>query len=92
MYILFHHNLLCILGPVCEDPGHPPDGQQIAVSYEQGEEVQFSCLRPGYEPYSDEPIRCDKSNLQIYFLISINIVNLSSIKNMSLIFKMLSAK
>lgn len=49
------------LGPVCDDPGYPPDGQQIAVSYEQGSEVQFSCLRPGYEPYSDEPIRCDKS-------------------------------
>ncbi|XP_055948273.1 uncharacterized protein LOC129981454 isoform X2 [Argiope bruennichi] len=48
-------------GPVCEDPGHPPDGQQIAISYEQGAEVQFSCSRPGYEPYSSEPIKCDRN-------------------------------
>lgn len=70
---------------MCEDPGHPPDGQQIAISYEQGAEVQFACLRPGYEPQSDEPIRCDKSNfftahllffcsffVWLYILISLN--------------------
>ncbi|GIZ04115.1 fibropellin-1 [Caerostris extrusa] len=50
-----------LTGPVCEDPGHPPDGQQIAVSYEQGAEVEFSCLRPGYEPHTVDPITCDKN-------------------------------
>lgn len=47
-------------GPVCEDPGHPPDGQQIATSYEHGSQVRFSCDRPGYVPYSSDPITCVK--------------------------------
>ncbi|XP_064091137.1 sushi, von Willebrand factor type A, EGF and pentraxin domain-containing protein 1-like isoform X2 [Macrobrachium nipponense] len=45
-------------GPVCSDPGHPPDGIQIATSYEQGSRVKFACTRPGYIPIVDEPIRC----------------------------------
>ena len=45
-------------GPVCSDPGHPPDGQQIASSYEQGSKVSFSCQREGYIPIPDEPITC----------------------------------
>ncbi|RWS09468.1 uncharacterized protein B4U79_12754 [Dinothrombium tinctorium] len=47
-------------GPVCVDPGRPPDGKQIATSYEQGSEVTFSCNRPGYVPYSIDPIVCKK--------------------------------
>ncbi|XP_045614794.2 uncharacterized protein uif isoform X1 [Procambarus clarkii] len=45
-------------GPVCSDPGHPPEGTQIASSYEQGSEVKFECSRPGYIPITDEPIHC----------------------------------
>src|SRR5699024_1863191 len=47
-------------GPVCTDPGHPPDGQQLATSYEHGSQVRFSCDRPGYVPYSTDPITCVK--------------------------------
>ncbi|XP_067122803.1 uncharacterized protein [Centruroides vittatus] len=47
-------------GPVCEDPGRPPDGQQIATTYEHGAEISFSCTRPGYSPYTDKPITCNK--------------------------------
>ena len=47
-------------GPVCVDPGHPPDGRQISTSYEHGSQVRFSCDRPGYVPYSTEPITCVK--------------------------------
>ncbi|UYV83192.1 clec-78 [Cordylochernes scorpioides] len=49
-------------GPVCEDPGRPPDGNQLATSYEHGSEVTFSCDRPGYVPYSTEPISCVKNS------------------------------
>ena len=35
-------------GAVCTDPGRPPDGSQIAVSYEAGAVVTFTCDRPGY--------------------------------------------
>lgn len=45
-------------GPVCEDPGRPPDGVQISRSYEQGSEVAFSCSRPGYIPIDSRPITC----------------------------------
>ena len=45
-------------GPVCSDPGHPPDGRQMATSYEQGSKVSFTCDRPGYIPIIDEPITC----------------------------------
>ncbi|XP_071520140.1 uncharacterized protein uif isoform X2 [Panulirus ornatus] len=45
-------------GPVCSDPGHPPEGVQIAASYEQGSQVRFECNRPGYIPITDEPIQC----------------------------------
>ncbi|KAK3869849.1 hypothetical protein Pcinc_024872 [Petrolisthes cinctipes] len=45
-------------GPVCSDPGHPPEGRQIATSYEQGSEVTFECSRPGYIPITDDPIQC----------------------------------
>lgn len=50
-------NLRCE-GPVCEDPGRPPDGYQIARSYEQGSEVQFGCSRPGYILINPRPIAC----------------------------------
>ncbi|KAF4522838.1 hypothetical protein B566_EDAN008100 [Ephemera danica] len=45
-------------GPVCEDPGRPADGFQIARSYEQGSEVEFSCTRPGYILINPRPITC----------------------------------
>ena len=45
-------------GPVCSDPGHPPDGRQMAKSYEQGSKVSFTCDRPGYIPIPDDPITC----------------------------------
>ncbi|XP_018027289.2 sushi, von Willebrand factor type A, EGF and pentraxin domain-containing protein 1, partial [Hyalella azteca] len=45
-------------GPVCQDPGHPPDGRQSATSYEQGSKVHFDCDRPGYIPITDEPVTC----------------------------------
>lgn len=48
-------------GPVCSDPGHPPDGQQMAISYEQGSKVTFSCNRPGFVPFSTDPITCVKN-------------------------------
>ena len=41
-------------GPVCEDPGRPPDGQQIARSYEQGSKVSFTCDKPGYIPINPQ--------------------------------------
>ncbi|XP_077268738.1 sushi, von Willebrand factor type A, EGF and pentraxin domain-containing protein uif isoform X1 [Temnothorax americanus] len=50
-------NLRCE-GPVCEDPGRPSDGYQVARSYEQGSEVQFGCNRPGYILISPRPIVC----------------------------------
>ena len=48
-------------GPVCSDPGYPPDGQQISTTYEQGGQVSFTCNRPGFVPYSTDPITCVKS-------------------------------
>ncbi|XP_043234344.1 uncharacterized protein LOC122387849 [Amphibalanus amphitrite] len=45
-------------GPVCVDPGRPADGAQIATSYEQGSKVSFTCNKPGYIPFSGEPIEC----------------------------------
>jgi len=45
-------------GPVCDDPGRPPDGMQIATSYEQGSEISFECSRPGYIPITSAPIQC----------------------------------
>ncbi|KAK6617037.1 hypothetical protein RUM44_005394 [Polyplax serrata] len=45
-------------GPVCEDPGRPIDGFQIAKSYEQGSEVEFGCNRPGYILINPRPITC----------------------------------
>jgi len=50
-------NLRCE-GPVCEDPLRPPDGQQIATSYEQGSKVEFKCTKPGYIPINPQPIEC----------------------------------
>lgn len=50
-------NLRCE-GPVCEDPGRPSDGFQMARSYEQGSEVQFGCSRPGYILINPRPIVC----------------------------------
>nr|CAD7258136.1 unnamed protein product [Timema shepardi] len=45
-------------GPVCEDPGRPVDGFQVARSYEQGSEVEFGCNRPGYILINPRPITC----------------------------------
>ncbi|KAL7042588.1 hypothetical protein ACKWTF_001212 [Chironomus riparius] len=45
-------------GPVCEDPGRPSDGFQLAKSYEQGSEVTFGCARPGYILINPRPITC----------------------------------
>ncbi|XP_076318247.1 uncharacterized protein LOC143229580 isoform X1 [Tachypleus tridentatus] len=47
-------------GPVCQDPGRPPNGKQKALGYEQGSQVSFSCDRPGYIPYNTDPITCVK--------------------------------
>ncbi|XP_073992974.1 sushi, von Willebrand factor type A, EGF and pentraxin domain-containing protein uif isoform X1 [Rhodnius prolixus] len=45
-------------GPVCQDPGRPVDGYQLAGSYEQGSEVQFGCNKPGYILINPRPITC----------------------------------
>lgn len=45
-------------GPVCEDPGRPSDGFQLARSYEQSSEVTFGCNRPGYILINPRPITC----------------------------------
>ena len=45
-------------GPVCDDPGRPPDGIQLSTSYEQGSEISFQCTRPGYIPITSSPIQC----------------------------------
>lgn len=45
-------------GPVCDDPGRPSDGNQIARSYEQSSEIHFSCARPGYILINPRPITC----------------------------------
>lgn len=58
-------------GPVCQDPGRPADGYQIANSYEQGSEVTFGCTRPGYVPYNTEPITCVKSEFFICVCIDL---------------------
>lgn len=47
-------------GPVCADPGHAPDGTQLATSYEHGSKVNFNCNRPGFVPITSEPITCIK--------------------------------
>lgn len=48
-------------GPVCSDPGHPPDGQQLATSFEQGSKVTFTCDKPGFVPIYNDPITCTKN-------------------------------
>ncbi|XP_074599235.1 sushi, von Willebrand factor type A, EGF and pentraxin domain-containing protein uif isoform X2 [Brevipalpus obovatus] len=48
-------------GPVCSDPGHPADGQQMATSFEQGSQVTFVCNKPGYVPLTTDPITCTKN-------------------------------
>lgn len=45
-------------GPVCQDPGRPGDGTQMARSYEQGSEIHFTCKRPGYILINPRPISC----------------------------------
>lgn len=37
-------------GPVCTDPGTPPDGFQNAETYEAGKVVTFGCRRQGFKP------------------------------------------
>lgn len=58
---IWDFNTLSCTGPVCSDPGHAADGEQIAYSYEQGSEIKFSCSRKGYVPYSSEPLVCVKN-------------------------------
>ena len=41
---------MCVLGPVCTDPGRPADGAQVSESYELGSLVTFTCNRSGFEP------------------------------------------
>jgi len=48
-------------GPVCQDPGHAPDGEQTASSYEPNSQVQFRCKRNGYVPYSTDPLVCTRN-------------------------------
>lgn len=48
-------------GPVCQDPGRAPDGEQIASSYEPGSQVNFKCKRPGYVPYTTDPLVCSRN-------------------------------
>ena len=52
-------------GPVCPDPGHSPDGANIATSFEQDSRVSFSCKRPGYVPYSSSPVTCLKNIVNV---------------------------
>ncbi|XP_075226178.1 sushi, von Willebrand factor type A, EGF and pentraxin domain-containing protein uif [Lycorma delicatula] len=47
-------------GPVCQDPGRPVDGYQVATSYEQGSEVKFGCDKPGYILINPRPITCTR--------------------------------
>lgn len=48
-------------GPVCQDPGRAPDGDQIATSYEPGSQVNFRCKRQGYVPYTTDPLVCSRN-------------------------------
>ncbi|CAA3006472.1 sushi, von Willebrand factor type A, EGF and pentraxin domain-containing 1 isoform X1 [Olea europaea subsp. europaea] len=48
-------------GPVCQDPGRAPDGEQLATSYEPGSQVRFKCKRPGFVPYSSDPLECTRN-------------------------------
>lgn len=69
LLFFFYQKLIVLsyftLGPVCEDPGRPPDGMQMASSYEHGSEVLFGCERPGYIPYTTDPITCVKSKFSV---------------------------
>ena len=49
-------------GPVCQDPGRAPDGEQVATSYEPGAQVAFKCRRPGFVPYSADPLTCARNS------------------------------
>ena len=46
-------------GETCTDPGRPPDGYQIATSYEEGSLVHFNCSKPGFAPDPPTPIICE---------------------------------
>lgn len=48
-------------GPVCQDPGRAPDGEQLATSYEPNSQVHFRCKRAGYVPYSSDPLVCQRN-------------------------------
>ncbi|CAJ0565011.1 unnamed protein product, partial [Mesorhabditis spiculigera] len=45
-------------GPVCVDPGYPPDGAVALTSVEEGAVAKFSCNRPGYKPSRRILINC----------------------------------
>lgn len=43
----------------CDDPGRPPDGQQMnASSYDQGDLVYFSCDKLGFTLDYPYPLMC----------------------------------
>ncbi|CAJ0918219.1 unnamed protein product, partial [Mesorhabditis belari] len=50
-------NLRCE-GPVCVDPGYPPDGSVSLTSVEEGAVAKFSCNRPGFKPFPSDAINC----------------------------------
>lgn len=60
MFSYFVIFIWSIVGPVCNDPGRPDDGAQVAETYEQGSEVLFSCNRPGYVPLDRSPATCTR--------------------------------
>ena len=57
--------LFFISGETCTDPGRPPDGYQIATSYEEGSLVHFNCSKPGFAPDPPTPIICELNDGKI---------------------------
>lgn len=50
-------------GLTCTDPGRPPNGVQIATSYDQGSLVSFNCTRPGFTLTTPYPILCHLNSM-----------------------------
>ncbi|XP_048256923.1 uncharacterized protein LOC124140301 isoform X3 [Haliotis rufescens] len=46
------------LGNTCSDPGRPVDGTQHATSYEENNQVNYTCNRPGYTLQGATPLTC----------------------------------
>ncbi len=53
-------HIVCIpyIGPVCVDPGFPPNGDVLIDSVEEGAIAKFTCRRPGYRPFPSPAISC----------------------------------